>query len=59
VVLDVFDVKGSRVARLLDGKKEAGGHKLIWAGSSQASGIYMLRMQAGTKVLERKLVYVK
>ena len=59
VVLDVFDVKGSRVARLLDGKKEAGGHKLIWAGSSQASGIYMLRMQAGTKILERKLVYLK
>jgi len=59
VVLDVFDVKGSRVARLLDGKKEAGGHKLIWAGSSQASGIYILRMQAGTKILERKLVYLK
>ena len=59
VVLDVFDVKGSRVARLVDGQKEAGEHKLIWAGSSQASGLYLLRMQAGTKILERKLVYLK
>ncbi|OGJ87449.1 MAG: hypothetical protein A2487_21215 [Candidatus Raymondbacteria bacterium RifOxyC12_full_50_8] len=59
VVLDVFDVKGSRVARLVDGKKEAGEYRLVWAGSQQASGVYLLRMQAGTKTMERKLVYLK
>ncbi|OGJ90499.1 MAG: hypothetical protein A2487_03735 [Candidatus Raymondbacteria bacterium RifOxyC12_full_50_8] len=59
VVLDVFDVKGSRVTRLLDGKKEAGEYRLIWSGSQQASGVYLLRMQAGAKILERKLVYIQ
>jgi len=59
VVLDVFDVRGSLVARLLDGQKDAGEHKLVWSGARQASGIYLLRLQAGTKVLEQKLVYLK
>ncbi|MFH0919090.1 MAG: DNRLRE domain-containing protein, partial [Fibrobacterota bacterium] len=59
VILDVFDVKGGRITRLLDGQKDAGEHKLVWAGTQQASGVYLLRMQAGTKVLERKLVYLK
>jgi len=59
VVLEIFDVKGGLVARLLDGQKDAGKHKLVWAGTQQASGVYLLRLQAGTNVLERKLVYLK
>ncbi|MFH0920205.1 MAG: LamG-like jellyroll fold domain-containing protein [Fibrobacterota bacterium] len=59
VVLDVFDVRGGLVARLLDGQKDAGEHKVVWSGARQASGVYLLRLQAGTKVLERKLVYLK
>jgi len=58
-ILDVFDVRGGLVAHLLDGQKDAGEHKVVWAGTRQASGVYLLRLQAGTKVLEQKLVYLK
>jgi hypothetical protein len=45
VVLDVFDVRGARIARLLDGERPAGPSSLAWdgrddAGRATAAGLY-------------------
>ena len=50
VTIDVFDVLGRRVARLLDGTVPAGQHRVVWsgqdsAGRAVASGTYYYRME--------------
>lgn len=61
VTLDVFDVTGRRVRRLLDpGERAAGTHRARWdgrddAGRRAAPGVYLARLTAAGRVLERRL----
>jgi hypothetical protein len=65
VTLEVFDVTGQRVATLLDrAPREAGHHALIWdgrtsGGSPAPSGVYLLRVAAGSQVATRRLVLAR
>ncbi|NNE43029.1 MAG: T9SS type A sorting domain-containing protein, partial [Gemmatimonadetes bacterium] len=56
VRLDVFDIRGRLVERVLDTTKEAGNHRVVWDTHGVASGVYtyVLRSQAGQE--SRKLV---
>lgn len=52
VVLDVADVSGRRVTRLLDGVRPAGESRIAWDGTDArghpvAPGVYFFRLQAG------------
>ncbi|MGH2571168.1 MAG: FlgD immunoglobulin-like domain containing protein, partial [bacterium] len=49
--VDVFDAAGRRVAKLLDGERDAGAHVLSWSGRDDAgrrvaSGVYFVRLRA-------------
>jgi hypothetical protein len=57
-VLDVFDVRGRRVARLVDGPLEAGTHVVSWRDGT-ASGVYFARLQSASIVKIRKLVVLR
>jgi hypothetical protein len=51
VRLEVFDIRGRRVARLCDGIFRAGKHAVGWTGASRdggrlASGVYVARLEA-------------
>jgi hypothetical protein len=64
VSVDVFDVSGARVARLAEGVYDAGPHGVTWDGTDAAgtrvgSGVYLYRLQAGTRSLTRKMIVVK
>ena len=64
VKLDVFDVRGLRVARLVDGPLAAGHHTAVWSGVDDrgrrvASGIYVARMLAEAKTLTRRVTLIK
>ena len=65
VTLEVFDLAGRRVARLLDGATlPAGEQRLRWQavdeqGRPLASGIYFARLSAGGHVSTRKLTLLK
>ena len=64
VNLDVFDLQGRRVIRLLAGTMSAGEHSVIWhgvdeAGKAVASGVYFVKMQAGGIEFTKSLVLVK
>jgi len=62
VRLDVFDVRGMRVRRLVDADMDPGIHRITWdglddGGRATASGLYFSRLQtaAGTKVAKMLL----
>jgi hypothetical protein len=64
VRLGIYDVHGELVAELINGESEAGYRSVVWDGSDRAGvpaapGVYFSRMEAGEKVLSRKMVLVK
>jgi flagellar hook assembly protein FlgD len=64
VRLAVYDVKGRRVATLVDGVKSAGYHNQVWAGRDDnglesASGVYFYRLVAGKTTLSHKMILLQ
>jgi phospholipase/lecithinase/hemolysin len=64
VTLAVYDVMGRKVATLIDAPMDAGQHEVRWdgrstSGAAVASGVYLLRLQAGEKIATRRLTVVK
>lgn len=61
VRLEVFDVAGRLVRRLLDETLSPGSHQTEWDGTADSgemlpSGVYHYRLSAGSDVVERKMV---
>lgn len=56
--LDVFDLAGRRVARLLDDDLAAGAHRVTWRPAATASGVYVARLAwaDGTTTIRLALV---
>jgi parallel beta-helix repeat protein len=64
VRIDVFDVAGRLVTKLVDEDAPPGSHRVVWygrdwAGRSAASGVYFVRMTAGGVVETNKIVLLK
>ena len=64
VRLEVYDVTGRLVARLVDRDQPAGHYGIEWNGGDNlgkkaASGIYFCRLQAGKDVRSRKMVLLR
>ncbi len=60
VQLQIFNLRGQRVATLVDERQEAGLHEVEWQPGALSSGMYVYRLQAGKKfVATRKLVLLK
>ncbi|AXJ01163.1 Por secretion system C-terminal sorting domain-containing protein [Cyclonatronum proteinivorum] len=59
VRLDVFNIQGQRVATLVNGQQNPGIHTVRFNGSALSSGVYLYRLQAGTKVLTQKMTLIK
>jgi hypothetical protein len=64
VVLDVYDVKGAPVRRLVNGRRASGSYTAVWDGCDEngrrmGSGVYFYRLRAGKKVLSRKMILLR
>lgn len=59
VRLVVYDILGRQVMRLADGELEAGTHTVTADFSSQASGVYLYKLTAGSFSQVRKLVVTR
>ncbi|MEE9270602.1 MAG: beta-propeller fold lactonase family protein, partial [Candidatus Krumholzibacteria bacterium] len=64
VRLKIYDVMGRLVATLVNEKKPAGIHTIVWDrtsrnGGSVASGVYFYRLEAGAFRMTRKMVLLK
>lgn len=62
--LTVYNVLGQQVTELASGIQAAGWHNITWngasvAGHTLASGVYLLRLQAGGATATRKLALVR
>ena len=64
VSIDIFNIRGQMVKRLLDGFYERGSHAVVWDGRDETnremgSGVYFYRMVAGEVVETRRMVLLK
>ena len=55
----VHNVLGQQVAELYNGHQSYGSHSLIWDASNMASGMYFVRVEAGSDVAVQKLMLMK
>jgi hypothetical protein len=55
----VYDLLGREVAILFDEKKEAGTYKIVFDGSKLPSGIYTAKLQAGERILTKRMTLIK
>jgi hypothetical protein len=64
VTLRIYDVSGRKVRSLLQGERVSGWSATAWNGNDEggapaASGVYFCRLEAGNKVLSRRLVLIR
>ncbi len=64
VKIDIFDIRGRRVKRLVDEQYSAGNHSVIWKGDDDrnrniGSGIYFYRMHSGDYQATGKMILLK
>jgi len=64
VTIDIYNILGQRVRRLVDENKPAGEHFVIWDGTDEsrqnvASGLYFYRVRAGDSVDSKKMLLLK
>ncbi|MBC7187923.1 MAG: T9SS type A sorting domain-containing protein, partial [Calditrichaeota bacterium] len=64
VVLTVWNVQGQQIRKLLEEERAAGYHTIHWDGKNEgglavASGVYLLRMKAGTVTETRRLLLMR
>jgi len=64
VRLEIFDLQGRLVRRLVDGHLPAGSHGIVWDGRDRngrtvGSGVYLYRFDAGGLEETRKIMLVK
>jgi hypothetical protein len=62
--LEIFDVRGRRVATLADGLMQRGSHTFVWAGHDGrgqrvSTGIYFIRMRTGQKSVSRRIILIR
>jgi len=64
VVLDIYDVRGRFINRLLNEELAAGYHSVVWNGRDEegalaASGVYLYRLEAGSFGETKRMMLVK
>jgi hypothetical protein len=64
VLLQVFDVNGREIRRLVDGYVEAGEWSVVWDGSNErgdavTSGVYFVRLRSGAESAVRKTILLQ
>lgn len=64
VQLEIFDLLGRKVNTLLNERMSPGRYRIRWDGRNNfgkpvASGMYIYRLQAGKKIILRKMLYMR
>ncbi|MFH1734848.1 MAG: T9SS type A sorting domain-containing protein, partial [bacterium] len=59
VNLAVYDISGRKVATLVDGFRDAGYHEVTFEGSGLASGVYLVKLEAGDYSSIQKAMLIK
>jgi len=57
--VSIFDLSGRETAVLHDGSMKAGNHSIIWNANNAASGIYVCRIESGSRAKMIKLTLIR
>ncbi len=58
-LLRVYDIKGRRVATLVDAPYKPGTHTVQWHPQNFSSGLYIVQFKAGDKTFNQKITFIK
>ena len=59
VDVKVYDISGRMVGELMNGIQSQGLYEITWDASSQPSGLYFVRLVAGTEMHTQKIMLIK
>ena len=59
VRLTAYDIRGQEVDVIFEGTQSVGQHSYTWNASKLPSGVYYIRLQAGTMVTSQKALLIK
>lgn len=59
VNISIYNIQGKLITKLVDEKKSAGSHKVIWNAGNLSSGVYIYKIEAGGFRAVRKLMLLK
>ncbi len=59
VRIGVYNIVGQQVSMLVDETLQAGEHSVVWDGTNSPSGIYIVQMETGNRILTRKITLIK
>lgn len=59
VSLIIYDILGREIVRLANGWHEAGDYSTSWDASNFPTGVYFLKIEAGSSILIQRMVLVK
>ena len=59
VSLSIYNLQGREVSTLINGNMDAGYHSVVWNAGSVSSGMYFVKIHAGTFIKTQKLMLVK
>jgi len=60
VELEIYDISGRLVSRLIDDEKmPAGLYRISWNGGDNPSGTYLARLTSSNKTVTKRIVYLK
>ena len=59
VNISIYDLKGVKVAELINDNIESGYHSISWNGSNHASGVYIVQIQANEFNDTQKIMLLK
>ena len=59
VSLNVYDITGKLVTTLINEQLNIGYHSIVWDGTNQSSGMYLVRMESGSYIKTQKLLLLK
>ncbi|MCP4583585.1 MAG: T9SS type A sorting domain-containing protein [candidate division Zixibacteria bacterium] len=59
VTLDIYDILGRKIIKLVDCDQSAGSHQVAWDASGVSSGIYFYRIRAGNIAETGQMVFLR
>ncbi len=59
VVLNIVDLRGTVVAKLIDGAREQGQHLVPWDGVNLGSGVYWVRLETEDKTIAKRMTLLR
>ena len=59
VRVGVYNIVGQQVSLLIDETLQAGEHSVVWDAANNPSGIYIVQMETGSRLLTRKITLIK